>query len=156
MNTHDKALRRRPTLGLPMTALAGLALLALPRAVLHDLHVIEEGTFVNAALVFVPPIVWIAVAVAKRLPNPFVTLLVVGAFYGVFLAVCHQLLWDANWRGDPPRLGGTMGDLAPGTESLILRTFTAVGSLFTGLIVGAICGLIAWGVGRLVGATRRD
>ncbi|WP_326639701.1 hypothetical protein OG884_33965 [Streptosporangium sp. NBC_01755] len=37
-----------------MIAIIGLALLAAPRVVLHDLDVIHEGTFVNALFVFVP------------------------------------------------------------------------------------------------------
>src|SRR5699024_6490245 len=48
-------------LGLPMIGIIALALLAVPRVVLHDLGVITEGTWVNAIFVFVPPLIWIAV-----------------------------------------------------------------------------------------------
>lgn len=71
---------------------------------------------------------------------------------GLFLAFGHQLLWDIAWGEDPPRLGGNLASLDPTVQSVILRTFAAVSSLFTGVIVGAIAGLIAWGLGK---ATRR-
>ncbi|WP_440105830.1 hypothetical protein [Streptosporangium sp. H16] len=141
---------RRPVLGLPVLAVIGLALLAVPRVVLHDLDVIHEGTFVNALFVFVPLVVWIAVALWRRVPNPFLTLLVVGLFYGVFLAAGHQLLWNSAFGGNPPTLGGNLSDLAPATQSAILRLFAAISSVFTGVIVGAITGLVAWGLGKVV------
>lgn len=133
-----------------MLAVIGLALLAAPRVVLHDLDVIHEGTFVNALFVFVPPVVWIAVALWKRVPNPFLTLLVVGLFYGVILAAGHQLLWNSAFGDDPPALGGNLSDLDPATQSAVLRLFAAISSVFTGVIVGAITGLVAWGLGRVV------
>ncbi|MDR7312934.1 hypothetical protein J2S40_003992 [Nocardioides luteus] len=140
---------RRTTLGLPLTAILGLALLAAPRVPLHDLGIIEEGTFVNALFVFVPPLVWVAVAVIKQVPNPLLTLLAVGACYGILLALGHQLLWTESFGDDPPRLGGNLSGLDPTVESVIIRSFAAVSSVFTGLIVGAISGLVAWGVSGL-------
>ncbi|PRB09810.1 hypothetical protein CQ042_18800 [Microbacterium sp. MYb62] len=130
----------------------GLALLAVPRVVLHDLGLVQERTVVNAVLVFVPPLIWIGVVLVFRVRAPFLTLLVVGAFYGVFLALGHQLLWDIAWGDSPPRLGGNLAGLDTTAQSLILRFFAVVSSLFTGVIVGAITGLLAWGLGK---ATRR-
>lgn len=146
---------RRRTLGLPVIAIIGLALLAAPRLVLHDLGLIAEGTPLNAAFVFVPPMIWIAVVLWKRVPSPFLTLLVVGAVYGVCLAVGHQLLWDVGFAGNPPRLGGNLTNLDPGLQSVILRFFAAVSSLFTGVIVGAITGLLAWGLSVAARTPRR-
>ncbi|WP_341718285.1 hypothetical protein QQG74_00230 [Micromonospora sp. FIMYZ51] len=137
----------RRALGLPMLALFGLALLGLPRVVLHDLGLVHEGTFVNLLLVVVPPMVWIMVAVVRQVPNPFLTLLVVGLIYGVLLALTHQLLWDAAFD-EPPMLGGNLSDLAPGTQEIIIRFFAAISSVFTGVIVGAVAGLIAWPLAR--------
>lgn len=137
---------RRTALGLPLIAIIGLALLAAPRVVLHDLGLITEGTLLNALFVFLPPVIWIAVAWVKRVPHPFLTLLVVGACYGVFLALGHQLFWDISFGDDPPRLGGNLANLDPGAQSVIIRSFAAVSSVFTGVIVGAITGLIAWGL----------
>lgn len=135
---------------LPWYALPALALLAVPRVVLHDLHVIEEGSAVNALLVFGPPVVWIAVVLRARVANPFLTLLAVGAWYGLFLALGHQLLWETSFGDDPPRLGGNLaGRLSPGAEELVLRAFATVSSLFTGVLVGAVTGLAGWGLTRL-------
>lgn len=144
--------RRHRALGLPVIALIGLALLAVPRVVLHDLGLIQERTFANIVLVFVPPLIWIGVVLLRRVRTPFLTLLVVGSFYGLFLAIGHQLLWDVAWGDTPPTLGGNLADLDPAVQSAILRFFAAVSSLFTGVIVGAVAGLIAWGLGK---ATRR-
>ncbi len=163
MNAHDPAPHRpspqtgdvpqdRHPLGLPVVALVGLALLAVPRVVLHDLGLIQERTFINGLLVFIPPLIWIGVVFLLRVRSPFLTLLVVGAFYGLFLAVGHQLLWDIAWGDNPPALGGNLAGLDPTAQSLILRFFAAVSSLFTGVIVGAIAGLVAWGLGK---STRR-
>ncbi|MFD6953580.1 hypothetical protein A6A08_23340 [Nocardiopsis sp. TSRI0078] len=142
--------QNRPALGLPWTALVGLALLAVPRVVLHDLDLIQEGTFVNALFVFVPPLVWVAAAVLARVPNPFLTLLVVGLFHGVLLALGHQLLWNISWDGNPPTLGGNLGDLPSVVHTVVVRGFAVVSSLVTGAVVGAVTGLVAWGVDRAV------
>ncbi|PDP87430.1 hypothetical protein CQJ94_11985 [Glycomyces fuscus] len=142
----------RPALGLSWIAMTVLALLAAPRVILHDLDLIQEGTLVNALFVFVPPLVWVAVAVLARVPNPFATLLVVGLLYGVFLALGHQLLWNTAWEGNPPTLGGNLSDLPPAAHAVVVRGFAVASSLFTGALVGAVSGLVAWGVGRLVPA----
>jgi hypothetical protein len=141
---------RRSALGLPFLALAGLALLAAPRVVLHDLGVLQEETFVNALFVVVPPLVWIAVVVRARVPNPFLTVLVIGALYGVVLAVGHQLLWDASFSDGTPRLGGNLSDVSPAVSAAVVRGAAVVSSVFTGVLVGAVTGLVAWGVSRLV------
>ena len=142
--------QERSALGLPVLALVGLALLAAPRVVLHDLGLIQEGTALNALFVFVPPVVWIAVVVRRRVPNPFLTVLVIGAIYGVFLAVGHQLLWHVSFPDGTPRLGGNLGDVPAATGAAVVRSFAAVGSVFTGVLVGAVSGLVAWGVSKVV------
>ncbi|ROO59862.1 hypothetical protein EDC02_1706 [Micromonospora sp. Llam0] len=136
---------RTSGLGLPAAAIVGLALLAVPRAVLHDLGLVHERTFVNLVLVVLPVAVWILVAVTARVPNPFLTLLVVGVVYGILLALTHQLLWHIAWADDLPALGGNLaGRLSPAAESVVLRTAAALSSLFTGTLVGAFAGLISW------------
>lgn len=137
---------RRSRLGLPLIAMIGLALLATPRVILHDLDLISEGGPLNAVFVFLPPLIWIAVVLWRRLSNPFLTLLIVGAFYGVFLALGHQILWNSSFGDSPPQLGGNLTALAPWLQSVVLRIFVTVSSLFTGVIVGAISGLLAWGL----------
>lgn len=138
----------RDRLGLPVPVLLALSLLGAPRVVLHDLDLIQEGTLVNALFVFGPPVIWVAVAVLRRVPHPLWTLLAIGAGYGVFLALGHQLLWHLSFP-EPPRLGGNLSGLEPGVQAVIVRAFSALSSLFTGLVVGAITGLIAWGLSAL-------
>ena len=136
-------------------AMIGLALLATPRVVLHDLDLISEGGLLNAVFVFIPPLIWIAVVLWRRPANPFLTLLIIGAFYGVFLALGHQILWNISFGDNPPRLGGNLTALAPGLQSAIVRIFATVSSLFTGVIVGAITGLLAWGLSGVMRRNRR-
>lgn len=143
----------RARLGLPIAAVLGLALLAIPRAVLHDLDVIEGGTLLNALLVYVPPAIWIAVILAKRVARPFGALVAIGICYGIMLAIAHQVLWDANVGDDPPQLGGNLSDLDPGVETAIIRSFAALSSLATGAFVGVVAGLIGWGLTRVFGRT---
>jgi hypothetical protein len=134
-------------LGLPLWAIAVLGLLAAPRVVLHDLGLIHEGTFVNALLVFVPLVIWVTVAVASS-TKPFLSMLATGGGYGLCLAIGHLLLADI-----PPLGGELAGRLSPVLEQLLTRGAIVVSSLVTGVVVGAVCGLVAWGIGRL---TRRS
>lgn len=154
MNVHD-----RPAPGLSFPVLVLLALIAAPRVVLHDLGLIQEGTFVNALFVFVPPLAWIAVVLWRRVPNPFRTLLVVGVLYGVALMLGHQILWTVAHGGDAPTLGGDLADLSPVVQQVVIRVFAALSGLVTGTVVGTVCGLIAWGASRVLpvpAATRAD
>jgi hypothetical protein len=123
-------------LGLPLPAVIGLALLAVPRVVLHDLGLLTPGSVPNILLVFVPPAVWVLVAVLRRVPDPVRTLLAVGAVYGVFLAIVHQLLWPA--------------DLPPGVSEPLARGAAVLSSLLTGTLFGLAAGVVAWVVARAV------
>ncbi len=131
---------------MPATWLWALALLGVPRVVAHDLRLV--GPVVNAVLVFAPVAVWLAAVLWRRVPNPFVTLLVVGVCHGVLLAVTHQLLWAQAFGDAPPRLDA----LAPGAEQVVLRIAAALSSLVTGTAVGAATGAVAWAVARVVPA----
>ena len=138
----------KPRVGLPVSAVVVLGLLAAPRVVLHDLDVLREGSLVNSLFVFVPLLIWIVVAVLRS-ANPFVSLLAAGGVYGVCLLVVHNVLWSRTWEGDPPRLGGNLeGRLPAATEELILRGAMSLTGLFTGLAVGTVCGALAWAVTR--------
>ena len=122
----------------------GLALLAVPRVVLHDLDVVGENDPVNLVLVFGPPLVWIGVALAAWVPNPLRALAWVGAVYGVLLALSHQILWDRAFGDDPPALGGNLeGELSATAEEIVLRGFAVASSIATGLVVGVLSGLVA-------------
>ena len=137
-------------LGLPGWLIVVLGLLALPRAVLHDLEVVAEGSPVNSLLALGPLAIWIIVA-AQLARNPFPALLATGGVHGVGLAAVHNIFWGRGGDGGPPRLGGNLGGRLPaGAEEFVLRGATTVSSVFTGLAVGTVCGVIAWAVSRLV------
>lgn len=140
------AVGRPSRLGLSVPAIIALALLAVPRVILHDLGIVADGTPLNALLVFAPPLIWIMVALAAHVPKPFRTLLVVGLTYGALLAIGHQLLWGVSFADSPPQLGGNLADLDPGLQAVVLRTFAVISSIGTGALVGAVSGLVAWGV----------
>lgn len=142
--------RAAGTPGFSWPVLVGLAALAVPRVVLHDLGVIEEGSLVNGLLVFLPPLCWIAAVLWRRPSRPFLTVLLVGALYGVFLAVGHQLLWDSAFGQAAPALGGNLADLDPGAQEGILRTAAVLSSLVTGAFVGAVTGAVATLLCRVV------
>lgn len=132
----------------PATIVA-LALLGVPRVVLHDVDVVDEGDAVNLLLVFGPFLAWVGVAVITRVANPVRALGWVGATYGVLLGVTHQILWDRAFEDDPPRLGGNLeGELSAGAEELVFRVFAFGSSLATGLVVGLVCGVVARAVLR--------
>jgi hypothetical protein len=142
--------RRRRALGFSWPALVGLAALAAPRVVLHDLGVIEEGSFVNGLLVFVPLACWIAAVLWRRPSRPFLTTVALGVIYGIFLAAGHMLFWDAVFEGGPLTSGGPLVDVDPSAQEAFLRGHVLVSSLLTGTAVGVITGAVALVVLRVV------
>lgn len=130
-------------LGLSVPVIVLLAALGAPRVVLHDLDIIHEGTFINSLFVFVPPLIWIIATLVARAHRPFVTNLAIGAIYGVFLLLGHQIFWGSAFGGNQPALGGNLSDLDPSVEAVILRVFSGLSSLVTGVIVGALTGAVA-------------
>ena len=135
--------RTQRALGFSWPALVGLSALAAPRVVLHDLGVIEEGSFVNGLFVFVPLACWIAAVLWRRPARPFLTTVVLGLIYGVFLAVGHMLFWDTAFGDGVPALGGPLADLSPAALETFLRVQVVVTSLLTGTAVGVITGAVA-------------
>lgn len=119
----------------------GLGLLAVPRAVLHDLGV-DVGPL-NLLLVFGPPAAWVAYALRCRVERPLLPLVLVGLVYGVGLAASHMAFWN-DLYDDPPRLGGNLeGELSSGAEEAVMRVAVATSSLGVGAGVGALAGLVA-------------
>ena len=141
-------------LGFSWPVLVALAALAAPRVVLHDLGALEEGSVVNGLFVFLPPAGWIAAVLWKRPPRPFATVVVIGAIYGVFLALGHQLLWDAAFGGNAPTLGGNLAGMDPGTQEIALRAAAVLSSLVTGTLVGVVTAAVALLLCRVVPAPR--
>lgn len=131
-----------------------LALIGVPRVIAHDLHWVDPGGFVNLLLVFIPPIVWIAVILAKRETKPFQALVLIGVFYGIQLGITHQLFWQAAFE-TTPQLGGNLSDLAPAASNAIVRSFAFVSSLTTGAVVGLITGAVGVLIHRLLNRISR-
>ena len=144
--------RGRAGLGLSVAALVALAALGVPRVVLHDLDI--GGEAVNAALAVLVPVVWLAVVLARDVPRPFVTLVVIGLLYGVMLAVTHQILWNEAYDGDPPRLGDQLADAPDWVHSVVTRGGAVLSSLAIGLLVGAVTGAVATAIDRARGRSR--
>lgn len=133
-------------LGLSLPAILLLAALPIPRALGHDLQLFKEGDLINTILVFLPAVIWLIVIFWKKAPKPFMTLLVVGLFYGLFLGIIHQITWDSFWNDNPPQLGGNLKDqFSPLAEALLMRTATFISSVFVGLVTGGFVGAIAIG-----------
>ncbi|GAB2571008.1 hypothetical protein [Gracilibacillus alcaliphilus] len=137
-------------LGMPFFTLLLLSLLGVPRVILHDLNIIEEGSLVNSIFVFVPIIIWIAYIVWRDVKKPFLSLLLIGFFYGIFLAIVHQLLWGMAFD-EPIQLGGNLSDLPQTTANLIVRIFAFFNSITTGIVIGIIIGT----VGSLVNVIKK-
>ena len=144
------------TLGFSWPVLVALAALAAPRIVLHDLGVIAEGSVVNGLFVFIPPACWIAAVLWKRPPRPFATVVVIGAIYGVFLAIGHQLLWDAAFGGNTPTLGGNLAGIDPGTQEVAVRVASVLSSLVTGTLVGVVAAAVALLLSRVLPAPHAE
>lgn len=140
--------RRGLGLSLPMVVL--LAAVAAIRVPLHDLGIVRDGSVVAWLLVFAPLAVWVGVVLQRQVPNPLLTLTVVGFAYAVMLAITRQLLWGAAFGGDPPSLGGNLdGVLAPGAEATTFRVSAFFSSLVTGTLAGTLTGTVAWTIKRL-------
>ena len=153
--TSPEHVPQRHPLGLPLLAIVGLALLAAPRAVLHDLGIVPEGSILNLLLVLIPLLAWVVAVVRAGAPNPFLTVLAIGACYGVLLAGIHQVLWEQAFAGSAPTLGANLTGLDPGLQEAATRIAAVVSSLFTGVAVGAIIGLLTWAVSGLTTRRRR-
>ena len=124
-------------------------MLSVPRVFAHDLGL--DGGPLPAVLTLGPVVVWVVVVLWARVPSPLVTLLAVGAVYGLALGVVHNILWDEAFDGSSPELG----NLDPETAEVPLRFAAFVSSLFTGIMVGLICGLVATAVRAGAARSRR-
>jgi hypothetical protein len=137
MNQHVS--RRFPATDMPAWMVLVLVALGGPRTILSDLDVVApESGLLYYCLALLPFAVWLAVAIARRSRRPFLDFLVVGALYGVSLAIIHQLMW---------------------TEGLALKHLGI--AMMIGLGAGAVVGLVAvvadrWRARRAVSGTPRS
>ncbi|WP_440896059.1 hypothetical protein ACS127_16230 [Amphibacillus sp. Q70] len=128
-------------LGISIMSLLLLSLLGIPRVLLHDFSLIEEGSFINHLFVFVPMVIWIGFIVWKDVKRPFLSLVVVGLFYGIFLAIGHQILWNVAFD-TPIQLGGNLSGLPQGISTSIIRIYAILSSVTTGIVVGMVLGIM--------------
>ena len=101
---------------------------------------------------FIPTACWIAAVLWKRPPRPFTTVVVIGAIYGLFLAIGHQLLWDAAFAGHAPTLGGSLAGIDSGAQEIAVRVASVLFSLVTGTLVGVVAAAVALLLGRVLPA----
>jgi hypothetical protein len=87
--------------GLPGRLIVVLGLLAVPRAGLHDLDAVAEGSPVSSLLVFGPLVIWVIVAVLPA-GNPFIALPAAGGAYGIGLAAVHNIFWARSGPATHP------------------------------------------------------
>ena len=136
-----KKLRNLFKTDLPFYIIFILAALAVPRVIIHDLHLADLNSAPYKALATVPYLIWFAVAVARKSSTPLKDFLVVGGVFGGLLALTHQLLWDSAIKTANIDMSIT---LDPSVEQIILRTAAVMSSVLTGLIIGGFFGCIAW------------
>ncbi|WFF08771.1 hypothetical protein O7622_09555 [Micromonospora sp. WMMD1076] len=141
----------RRTLGFSWPALVALAALAVPPVALHDLDVVPEGTAVAALPALGPPLCWVVAVLWRRPPRPFLTAVVIGALYGVFLAVGHQVFWDSSLGMDALRPDG----LVPGAREALSRGVAVMSRLVTGTMVGVVAGGAGMLLSRVLPAPAR-
>ncbi len=117
---------------------------------MHDLKLISFDDPLYKVLAITPFVIWLALALVRKSTRPFYDFIVLGITYGVLLSLTHQILWEASWAGNPPRIGGNLaGAVSPALESVVLRTFAFISSIMTGLVTGITFGLIALSVSKL-------
>jgi hypothetical protein len=134
----------------PLPYVLLLPSLLIPRVVVHDLHLVSFDTAMYKLLALLPLAIWLVYAVVRRREHPMREFLVYGAVYGLLLALTHQLLWVTSFGGNPPHIGGNLsGKLDPVAEDMILRSFAFVSSVVTGLVTGALFGMVGMVAGRV-------
>lgn len=126
---------------LPFVAVLILALLAVPRVIIHDLHLADLNSVPYKVLATVPFLIWLGVAILRKSRSPMKDFLVLGVVFGSLLAITHQLLWDSALTTATVNMSI---DLDPSVEQAVLRTAAVISSLLTGVTVGGFFGFVAW------------
>ena len=84
--------------------------------------------------------VWIGAVVSLRDPRPLLTLAAAGAVYGLFTIFLQQVMWNLVLGEVPAE--------APDSTPILVVSWVAI--LVTNTIYGAVLGLVATGLGRLL------
>lgn len=136
-------------LGIGVIELFILSLLGIPRVLLHDLSILEEGTLVNTFFVFGPIIIWISYLLYKNVRAPFLSMFILCVIYGILLALTHQIFWIQAFP-EPVQLGGNLSELPDVVSATIIRSFAVLSSLTTGTMMGVILGTFIWILNKLI------
>lgn len=121
-----------------------LAILGLPRVVVHDLHLFDLESIPYKILAIVPFVTWGLYALFGKSKRPIYDFMLLGLIFGLMLAVTHQLTWDASWGSNPPQLHGNLEDtFDPMIESVLLRSAAFISSILSGMMFGGVCALVA-------------
>ncbi len=119
-----------------------LAILGLMRPVLSILDVYGnfEGPWGPILVTIFIAAIWVGTVVIRGVPNPLVTLAVVGGVYGVLAIVLQQTMWNVFLEGPP--------EGAPSSVPIMMIGWVSI--ITTNMIWGAILGVVALGVRRLL------
>jgi hypothetical protein len=129
---------------IPLTILFLLAFLSMPRVVLHDLKLMPFDSFFYLFTAIAPLLVYLAIAIFRDNKRPIYDFFILGVFYGVLLALVHLLLWDVAGSGHGLAFGDNLtGVMDPSAEALAFKVAVAHSSVFTGVGIGLILGLIS-------------
>lgn len=129
--------------GMKIIEIVILALLGLPRIVLHDLSIIEEGSLVNSILVFGPVVIWFLYILVRNQEAPVWSIFILSCFYGLILALTHQIFWHESFP-EGVKFGGNLSHILIEVSTVIARVFALISSLTTGLVLALILSGIMW------------
>ena len=119
-----------------------LAILGLVRPLLSILGVYGnfEGPWGPILVTIFIAAIWVGAVVIRGVPNPLVTLAVVGGVYGVLAIVLQQTMWNVFLEGPP--------EGAPPSVPIMMIGWVSI--IATNMIWGALLGVVALGVRRLL------
>lgn len=129
---------------IPLWVLLLLALISVPRVIVHDLDMMSTDSILYQLMAVIPLAICLGLAILRRNKRPIYDFLVLGLFYGIFLAAVHLALWDVSWGNNPPALGDKLKDvLDPVAEVALFKAAVLHSSIVTGIVLGGIFGLVA-------------
>jgi hypothetical protein len=115
---------------IPLAVLALIRPLLSMMGIYRNLPGILEPVLATALIVMI----WISVVLARKVPNPVITLAATGGVYGIFVPLLQQFMWNF------------VLEKAPATPPPIAY----ISIIVTETLWGATVGLIAIGVRRLL------
>jgi MFS superfamily sulfate permease-like transporter len=131
--------RANPSGGL-ITILAAVGLMRPLLSIAGAYDTLGVGPLGPLIVTAIVAALWVGAVVATRAPNPLVTLVLAGTLYGVFAILLQQVGWNLC-LGDAP-------EGAPSSGPVLAMSWVSI--LITNAIWGALLGLVAAGLGRLL------